>query len=165
VLDHQHGAQIALEHLLQLGHRKIAFIKGQEFNSDTSVRWQAIEEAASSLNLPISKNLVVQLEGDSPSPPPGYKVTRKLLSTHERFTALLAFDDISAMEAIRAIRDAGMGVPEDISIVGFDDIQSAAYQIPGLTTVRQPLRKMGKIAAETVLRRINRPSMEQIRLR
>jgi DNA-binding LacI/PurR family transcriptional regulator len=80
-----------------------------------------------------------------------------LLSTQERFTALLAFDDISAMGAIRAIRDAGMGVPEDIAIVGFDDIQSAAYQIPRLTTVRQPLRKMGKIAAETVLRRINRP--------
>lgn len=161
ILDHLHAAQIALKHLLQLGHRKIAFIKGQEFSSDTDVRWQAILQTAAALNIPISKNLVVQLEGDSPSPQLGYKVTKKLLAARENFTALFAFNDISAMGAIRAFRDAGMRVPEDISIVGFDDIQSAAYQIPGLTTVRQPLRKMGKIAAETLLRRINRPGMEQ----
>jgi DNA-binding LacI/PurR family transcriptional regulator len=161
VLDHRHAAQIALKHLLQLGHRKIAFIKGQEFSSDTDVRWQAILETAAALNMAISKNLVVQLEGDSPSPQLGYKVTRKLLAAHENFTALFAFNDISAMGAIRAVRDAGMRVPEDVSVVGFDDIQSAAYQIPGLTTVRQPLRKMGKIAAETLLRRINRPGVEQ----
>ena len=163
VLDHPHAAQIALNHLLQLGHRKIAFIKGQEFSSDTEVRWSAIVEAAGALNLSIAKSLVVQLEGDSPSPQLGYKVTKRLLAAQEGFTAIFAFNDISAMGAIRAVRDAGMRVPEDISIVGFDDIQSAAYQIPGLTTVRQPLRKMGKIAAETLLRRINRPGVEQVK--
>jgi DNA-binding LacI/PurR family transcriptional regulator len=162
VLDHAHAAQIALKHLLQLGHRRVAFIKGQEFSSDTEVRWQAIVEAAARLKLNMAKKLVAQLEGDSPSPELGYKVTKKLLAAHEPFTALFAFNDISAMGAIRAIRDAGMRVPEDISIVGFDDIQSAAYQIPGLTTVRQPLRKMGKIAAETLLRRINRPGLEHV---
>jgi LacI family transcriptional regulator len=162
VLDHSHAAQIAITHLLQLGHRKVAFIKGQEFSSDTEVRWRAIVEAAAALKLPISKSLIVQLEGDSPSPELGYKVTKKLLASNQPFTALFAFNDISAMGAIRALRDAGMRVPEDISIVGFDDIQSAAYQIPGLTTVRQPLRKMGKIAAETLLRRINRPGIEQV---
>lgn len=162
VLDHAHAAQIALKHLSQLGHRKIAFIKGQEFSSDTEVRWEAIREAAAALKLCVSAKLIIQLEGDSPSPELGYKVTKRLLATHESFTALFAFNDISAMGAVRAIRDAGMRVPEDISIVGFDDIQSAAYQIPGLTTVRQPLRKMGKIAAETLLRRINRPGMEHV---
>ena len=162
VLDHAHAAEIALKHLLQLGHRKIAFIKGQEFSSDTEVRWQAILEAASVLKLSIAKNLVAQLEGDSSSPELGYKVTKRLLGNHHSFSALFAFNDISAMGAIRAIRDAGMSVPEDISIVGFDDIQSAAYQIPGLTTVRQPLRKMGKIAAETLLRRIHRPGLEHV---
>lgn len=162
VLDHAHAAQIALKHLWQLGHRRVAFIKGQEFSSDTEVRWQAIVEAAARLKLNMAKKLVAQLEGDSPSPELGYKVTKKLLAGHEPFTALFAFNDISAMGAIRAIRDAGMRVPEDISIVGFDDIQSAAYQIPGLTTVRQPLRKMGEIAAETLLRRINRPGVEHV---
>jgi DNA-binding LacI/PurR family transcriptional regulator len=162
VLDHAQAAQVALNHLSQLGHRKIAFIKGQEFSSDTEVRWQAIREAAAALKLGVSAKLVIQLEGDSPSPELGYKVTKRLLANHESFTALFAFNDISAMGAVRAIRDAGMRVPEDISIVGFDDIQSAAYQIPGLTTVRQPLRKMGKIAAETLLRRINRPGIEHV---
>jgi DNA-binding LacI/PurR family transcriptional regulator len=160
VLDHERAAEIALKHLLQLGHHKIAFIKGQEFSSDTAARWNAIEEVARRLGLPVSPKLTVQLEGDSPSPQLGYKVTKKLLATHEPFTALFAFNDISAMGAIRALREFGKRVPEDVSVVGFDDIQSAAYQNPGLTTVRQPLRKMGKIAAETVLRRITRRAAE-----
>ncbi|HYL16348.1 MAG TPA: LacI family DNA-binding transcriptional regulator [Terriglobales bacterium] len=160
VLDHERAAELALKHLLQLGHRKIAFIKGQEFSSDTAARWNAIEEVARRLGLPVSSKLTVQLEGDSPSPQLGYKVTKKLLATHEPFTALFAFNDISAMGAIRALRESGKRVPEDVSVVGFDDIQSAAYQNPGLTTVRQPLRKMGKIAAETVLRRITRRAVE-----
>jgi LacI family transcriptional regulator len=98
---------------------------------------------------------VGQLDGESPSPEVGYGVTRKLLAAGESFTALFAFNDISAIGAIRALREAGRRVPEDVSVVGFDDIQSAAFQNPGLTTVRQPLREMGVIAAETLLRRIN----------
>jgi LacI family transcriptional regulator len=85
----------------------------------------------------------------------GYCVTRKLLATGEAFTALFAFNDISAIGAIRALREAGRRVPEDVSVVGFDDIQSAAFQNPALTTVRQPLREMGVIAAQILLRRIN----------
>ena len=71
---------------------------------------------------------------------------------------MFAFNDISAMGAMRALFEAGLRVPEDVSVVGFDDIQSAAYQHPGLTTVRQPLRKMGKTAAEVVLRRVRNKS-------
>jgi DNA-binding LacI/PurR family transcriptional regulator len=158
VLDHPRAAKLALEHLANLGHRKIAFIKGQEFSSDTEVRWQAVEGAARNLGLEINARLVGQLEGTSSSPELGYLVTRKLLATGDAFTALFAFNDISAIGAIRALREAGRRVPEDVSVVGFDDIQSAAYQNPGLTTVRQPLREMGVIAAETLLRRINAPS-------
>jgi len=154
VLDHVRAAEVALKHLAQLGHRKIAFIKGQEFSSDTAVRWANIERAARQLGLPITAALVSQLEGDSPSPEVGYQATRKLLATGKPFTALFAFNDISAMGAIRALREAKLRVPQDISVVGFDDIQSAAYQNPALTTVRQPLREMGRIAAETLLRRI-----------
>ncbi|MDQ6653169.1 MAG: substrate-binding domain-containing protein, partial [Acidobacteriota bacterium] len=73
------------------------------------------------------------------------------------FTALFAFNDISAIGAIKALREAGRRIPEDVSVVGFDDIQSAAFQNPGLTTVKQPLRQMGVLAAETVLHRINAP--------
>ena len=165
VLDHMHAADLALRHLLQLGHREIAFIKGQDFSSDTEVRWNAIVKLAGQLGLAINPRLVVQLEGDSPSPDVGYQVTRKLLCTREPFTALFASNDISAMGAIRALRENGLHVPGDVSVVGFDDIQGAAYQNPGLTTVRQPLKKMGKIAAQTLLQRIQRasgPTLKQI---
>jgi DNA-binding LacI/PurR family transcriptional regulator len=97
----------------------------------------------------------VQLESESPTPQPGYEMASKLLQAGHRFTALFAFNDISALGAIRALREAGRRVPEDVSVIGFDDIQSAAYQNPGLTTIRQPLREMGMTAAETLLKRIN----------
>jgi DNA-binding LacI/PurR family transcriptional regulator len=156
VLDHRRAADLALEHLFKLGHRRIAFIKGQEFSSDTQARWDGIIQAAARLGLTIHTKLTTQLEGEVPSPELGYQVTRRLLAKHEVFSALFAFNDISAMGAIRALRERGLRVPEDVSVVGFDDIQSAAFQNPGLTTVRQPLRKMGKIAADAVLRRIAR---------
>lgn len=156
VLDHDHAAELALEHLMQHGHRRIAFIKGQEFSSDTEVRWQAILNTAQKLGLKVDPKLTAQLEGDVATPELGYEVTAKLLEKRERFSALFAFNDISAMGAIRAIRDSGFSVPEDISVIGFDDIVSAAYHVPGLTTIRQPLRLMGKTAAETVLRNIAR---------
>jgi LacI family transcriptional regulator len=154
------AAEVALKHLFQLGHREIAFIKGQEFSSDTEVRWANIENVARKLGLPLSSELISQLQGDSPSPELGYEATRKLLAAHKTFTALFAFNDISAMGAIRALREAKLRVPDDVSVVGFDDIQSAAYQNPALTTVRQPLREMGRIAAETLLRRIRRSSSD-----
>src|SRR5882762_7555725 len=155
VLDHALAARLAMEHLVQLGHRKIAFLKGQEFSSDTEIRWESERGAAKELGLDINERLVGQLDSGSPSPEVGYGDTRKLLATGEAFTALFAFNDISAIGAIRALREAGRRVPEDVSVVGFDDIQSAAFQNPALTTVRQPLREMGVIAAQILLRRIN----------
>jgi DNA-binding LacI/PurR family transcriptional regulator len=154
MLDHQRAAELALEHLYRLGHRHIAFMKGQAFSSDTEVRWNAIRSAARRLRISPNPKLTLQMEGDSPSPEVGYHVAQKLLVSGERFTALFAFNDIAAIGAIRALREAGLRVPEDVSVVGFDDIQSAAFQNPALTTVRQPLRRMGEIAAVTVLRRI-----------
>ena len=154
VLDHTHAARLALELLAKLGHRQIAVIKGQEFSSDTAARWTSICDTARALGLRIDPDLVVQLDGDLPSPELGYGVTRVLLSRNRPFTALFAFNDISAIGAMRALREAGRRVPEDVSVVGFDDIQSAAFQQPGLTTVRQPLRRMGELAAQIVLKRI-----------
>lgn len=157
VLNHGRAACLALEHLHELGHRQIAYIKGQAFSSDTESRWAAIVRAARKFRLPVNSHLTVQLEGDSPGPQLGYDVTQRLLSRGESFTALFAFNDVSAIGAIRALRERGLRVPEDVSVIGFDDIQSAAFQNPGLTTIRQPLRKMGERAAETVLKRIVSP--------
>ena len=160
VLDHHRAAEIALKHLLKLGHRRVAFIKGQAFVPDTEVRWNAIMQAAAKVGLPIIANLVAQIEDNSPKPDLGYHVTQKLLAAGEEFSAMFAFNDISAMGAIRALHEGGLRVPEDVSIVGFDDIDSAAFQNPGLTTVRQPLRRMGTMAAEIVLRGLDRSNGE-----
>jgi LacI family transcriptional regulator, galactose operon repressor len=154
VLNHQRAAFLALDHLKRLGHRTIAFIRGQSFSSDTRVRWASFRQAAQRMSLPIHPRLVVQLEGDLTSPQLGYGVTQKLLAARQPFTALVAFNDISAIGAIRALREAGRRVPEEVSVVGFDDVQSAAFQNPALTTVRQPLRKMGELAAQILLHRI-----------
>lgn len=153
VVDHNRAAEIALRYLMDLGHRKIAFIKGQAFVPDTEVRWKAIVETANRIGLPISSKLVGQIEENSPSPHLGYRVTQRLLATGEPFTALFAFNDISAMGAIRALYECGRSVPDDVSVIGFDDIESASYQTRSLTTVRQPLKEMGRLAAENVLRR------------
>jgi DNA-binding LacI/PurR family transcriptional regulator len=158
VLNHARAACMAVEHLASLGHRKMAFIKGQAFSSDTEIRWEAVREAASKFDIEVNENLVGQLEGESSSPMLGYEATQKLLASGEPFTALFSFNDISAIGAIQALREAGRRVPEDVSVVGFDDIQSAAFQNPALTTVRQPLRQMGMIAAETLLQRITAPA-------
>lgn len=161
VVNHEHASHVALEHLVKLGHRRIALIKGQDFSSDTEIRWKSNLEAAARLGISVSAKLSVQLEEDSPSPQVGYKAMKKLMKNKEPFTAVFAFNDISAMGAMRALFEAGLRVPEDVSVVGFDDIQSAAYQHPGLTTVRQPLRKMGKTAAEVVLRRVRGKSEDR----
>jgi len=150
--------RLAIEHLAALGHRKIAFIKGQQFSSDTEVRWEAVRGVAKELELEINNRLVGQLEGESSSPELGYQITKRLLATEGEFTPRFAFNDVSAIGAIRALRETGRRVPEDVSVVGFDDIQSAVFQNPSLTTVRQPLRQMGVIAAETLLKRINAPA-------
>lgn len=157
VLDHDLAAEIGLKYLMDLGHRHIAFIKGQEFVPDTEVRWKSILAAAKRLDLPIYPNLIGQIEANSPSPHLGYRATQKLLGAAEPFTALFAFNDISAMGAIRALYECGRRVPDDVSVLGFDDIESASYQTCSLSTIRQPLNKMGKIAAESVLRRVQSP--------
>jgi LacI family transcriptional regulator len=154
VLDHHRAATLAIDHLHSLGHRDIAFIKGQRFSSDTDVRWDGIRLAMAAVGLKIAPQLIARLEGDAPTHDPGYTATRRLLSSGKAFTALFTFNDVSAIGAIRALREAGLRVPQDVSVVGFDDVQSAAYQNPALTTVRQPLRKMGVLAATQVLEQI-----------
>ena len=153
-LHHRRAAELALSHLHQLGHRSIAIIKGQSFSSDTEARWRAIRHAARKIGLELKPSLVTQLEGDHPTHEPGYHATERLLAVPDRFTAIFAFNDVSAIGAIRAIREAGLRVPEDISVIGFDDVQSAAFQNPALTTIRQPLHDMGVLAARSLLEQI-----------
>jgi LacI family transcriptional regulator len=151
VLDHRRAAALALKHLVDLGHERIAFMKGSPLSSDSDARWNAISAVAKQLGITIRPELIVQLEGDDSTPNLGYPFAKQLLARNQRFTALFAYNDISAIGSICAFQEAGLRVPEDVSVVGFDDIQSAAYINPPLTTVRQPLQKMGGIAARTLL--------------
>lgn len=160
ILNHQKAAELGIKHLHSLGHRKIAVIKGQVFSSDTEIRYNTIVEEADKRKIKIDKDLVSQLEGDSPSPEIGYQAAQKLLSSNKKFTALFAFNDMSAIGAIRAFKEAGLRVPEDVSVLGFDDIYAAEFHNPSLTTIRQPLFEMGSLAAETLLKRISKQNGE-----
>ena len=154
VLDHHKAAMLGLKHLQELGHREISFLKGQPESSDSQVRWLAICEVAEQLGIEIRPDRVVQLTGTDSTPELGYPFGKELLARKVPFTALFAYNDISAIGAMRAFQEAGLRVPEDVSVVGFDDVVSANLCTPALTTVRQPLKKMGRIAAETLLARI-----------
>jgi DNA-binding LacI/PurR family transcriptional regulator len=154
VLDHKRAAKMALQHLQNLGHEDIAFLKGQTFSSDSRVRWDAIVEVAEELGLRIRPELTVQIEGTDSTPVIGYPVGKELLARKRPFTAVFAYNDISAIGAIWAFREAGLRVPGDLSVVGFDDIPGAAFSNPSLTTVRQPLLRMGQIAAQSLIERI-----------
>lgn len=153
-LDNAHGIRLALEHLHALGHRKIAFLKGHTQSSDAESRWEACVEAARRLDLRVYKENVIQLKRIDDGLNPlreGYIAAERLLKSTRKFTALLAFNDLSAIGAINAFHDAGRRIPEEISVVGFDDIKAAAIVHPALTTVRQPLEQMGMLAASELL--------------
>lgn len=163
-LNHRLAAKLALSHLEELGHTQIAFLKGALVSSDAVDRWKATSDVAGELGIKIDPELVVQIDSIDSTPGLGYPFAKELLRRNKPFTALLAYNDISAIGAIWAFNEAGLRVPEDISVIGFDDIPSAAYNSPSLTTVRQPLQRMGQIAAQTVIDQIegNAEYVEQI---
>ena len=154
VLDHHHAAELALKHLCDLGHRKIAILRGQAQSADSDHRWNAVRAVSAKMGIELDPELVIQIDSPESSPSVGYPYGRQLIEKKRPFTALFAYNDISAIGAIRAFQEAGFRVPQDISVVGFDDIPAAAFHYPALTTVRQPLHKMGEIAVETLVARI-----------
>lgn len=177
VLDHLKAAELALSHLYELGHRRIAFMRGPNEIPDSEFRWDGIEQAAQALGLALDPALVTRIDsgdgngsvswsgktGHHPmSPEIGYSPMEQLLNTTRDFTAVFCFNDIAAIGAIRALSEAGLHVPEDVSVVGFDDIQSAAFCTPSLTTVRQPLNEMGKRGARILLERIANPDKTEL---
>ena len=154
VLDQRRAAELLLRHLVKLGHRKIAFMRGGSHSSDADERWEYLMAVARDLKLEIPPELKVAIEMKVSTPAMGFGPASELMSRGAEFTALVCYNDLSAIGAIRALKDRGLRVPEDVSVVGFDDILSAAYQNPSLTTIRQPLQQMGLTAARILLQRI-----------
>ena len=158
IVDNEMGAHLAVEHLYQLGHRKIAFIRGPKTLADSAPRWQGIRSFAKSTSLELDPRLIVDLpESQDPisSFEAGYKLTEELIKRKRPFTALMAFDDVTAFGAIRALAKAGLRVPEHCSVIGFDDVAACSFYTPPLTTIRQPMEAMGAMAANLVIEGIN----------
>jgi DNA-binding LacI/PurR family transcriptional regulator len=143
VFDQWNGARQGIEHLLGLGHRRIAEISGPPGNFDADMRHQAWRRYLLDNGLKPGPRVVGDWEVCS-----GYHGAKRLLRSAEPFTAILAGNDLIALGAMRALREAGLRVPEDVSIVGFDDIEEAAYFDPPLTTVRQDFDMLGRGSVE-----------------
>lgn len=158
MVDNEAGGRLAIEHLYQLGHRKIAFIRGPKMLIDSAPRWRGIQKFCQSAGLQIDASMTAQLpdsfEANSGFDG-GYRITEELLQKKKKFTALMAFDDLTALGAIRALSKAGIKVPEQCSVAGFDDVALSALAAPSLTTVRQPLEAMGNLAVNMVMEGVN----------
>src|SRR5262249_12837903 len=111
VLDHRRGAWLALNHLIELGHTEIAFMKGATVSPDSEDRWKSVCEVAKKLGIRMRAELVIQLESDDATPQLGYPFAKKLLARKVPFTALFAYNDISAIGSIRAFEEVGLRVP------------------------------------------------------
>ncbi len=147
-LDNENGAMMAVRHLVELGHRRIAFIAGPANNPDAAGRLAGYRRALQEANLEFDPNLVV--EGDLHEAS-GLMATNRLFDTGQQFSAVFAVNDQTAYGVRLSLYRKGIRVPDDISLIGFDDLPSSLYTTPPLTTIRQPLYDMGLVATSALL--------------
>ncbi len=149
VIDNVSSSIAAVQHLIKLGHRRIAYLGDQfGFQSDTE-RFGGYREALALADVAFVPELVVHGDG---KPEGGYRAMGRLLSLPGRPSAVFCYNDMSALGALRSARARGLRVPDDVSLVGFDDLFIATYTEPPLTTVRQPKHAMGRLAMEILLK-------------
>jgi DNA-binding LacI/PurR family transcriptional regulator len=145
---------MAANHLLKLGHREIGIIWDHSRYQWSTLRWKGVEKAFADAKRSISQSHVFLVEEKSSDA--GYEATRKMLLQNPKLTAICAINDLTAIGAIRAVFDSGRSVPEDISVTGFDDLWLARHYNPPLTTVAQPLDRLGQLATQTLLEKISK---------
>lgn len=156
-VDNEDGAAMALEHLYRLGHREIAFLRGPKALTSSGQRWKGVRTFAQSSGLELDTKKILELPESldaNSSFEAGVQLTTELLRRGKTFTALMAYDDVTALGAMRALKKKGLRVPEDCSVIGFDDVAQAGLSIPSLTTVRQPMEAMGAMSAGIMLEAI-----------
>lgn len=154
LVDNEVGGYMAMQHLHGLGHRRIGVIRGPDELFDSEPRWAGVQRFVAESGLRLDAADVRQLPGivDPLSGfESGMRLTAELIGSRRKHTAILAFDDLTALGAVRALRGAGRSVPGDCSVIGFDDILPAAVSSPGITTIHQPMEEMGSIAAAWVM--------------
>lgn len=147
-VDDKKGGYLATRHLLGLGHERIAFLSGPPDKLDSQNRLKGYRKALKEYRVAFEERLV---ERGNHTLRSGYEAMKKLLRRCPEVTACFAYNDLLALGAIEALREEGRLIPEDFSIVGFDDIVFAQYSNPRLTTVRQPVRELGRRSAEVLL--------------
>jgi len=148
--DDRQAARCAMDSLIALGHRKVAIVGGDREISDTSrLRYEGCMQSLQAHHIPFDEERDYQ--GVRYSYQDGYDATNKLLSDGRKFTALFAAADVMAIGVIRALRDHGLRVPEDVSVVGFDGLPLGTFLVPQLSTVSQSVHKMAQRSADILL--------------
>ena len=154
LVDNEAGGALATRHLAELGHSHIAVIRGPQEMCDSEPRWTGIQKVATQSGMHLDKRLVFELPGLA-DPASGFeggvRFAKQMIASNCPFTAVLAFDDLTALGVVRGLAESGLRVPQDCSVMGFDDVLPAEVATPAMTTIRQPLREMGLEAAERVL--------------
>ncbi len=164
LLDNEQGGRLAMEHLLQLGHKKIAVIRGPDGMFDSAPRWKGMLRALQQTSVTLAEQLTPQLpllNTPGEAFEAGRSLVKHMLKSRRRFTAILAFDDLTALGVVRGLHEAGKSVPDDCSVVGFDDVLPARVATPAITTVHQPMRQMGLKAIEHMLTLVEKPGAVQ----
>ena len=159
LVDNEAGGALAARHLYDLGHKRIAVIRGPQEMVDSEPRWAGIQKVAVTVGLEVDPKLVFQLPSIA-DPASGFegglRTARKIIASGLPFSAVIAFDDLTALGVVRGLAEAGLRVPQDCSVMGFDDVLPAEVATPSMTTIRQPLTDMGCEAANCVLQAIRR---------
>jgi DNA-binding LacI/PurR family transcriptional regulator len=164
VPDDRYGAALAVKHLVSLGHQRIAYINGPESWHSAQRRWAGYKDELAVHGIDFEPNLAQpgdwEFEG-------GYRAAKNLSQVKDRPTAIFAANDLMALGAIYAIQDAGLNVPEDIAVVGYDNREIAKIFRPRITTVSMPVYEMGKAAAELLVKQFSegREDVEEIKIR
>ena len=157
VVDQRGGMDRAMQHLYDLGHRRILLMHGRHRSLDAEERYNAMLAAARRLGLETPPELQLILETNLLTPDTAFRAFRQLLADRPHFTAVFAYNDTAAIGAIRAMADAGISCPHDVSVLGVDDIGTAAFFLPRISTASQPLEDMGVAAVKQLIARLQRP--------
>ncbi len=164
LVDNMAGGAMAMHHLIGLGHRRIAFIRGPKEMCDSELRWKGIRKVATEAGVALDPKLVFELPGLA-DPESGFKggcqFSQQMIRSGRAFSAVLAFDDLTALGVVRGLTEAGIRVPAECSVMGFDDVLPAKVATPAITTIRQPLHEMGVQAAEHILQAIQKPGVAE----
>ena len=155
------GAYQAICHLIELGHSRIAYITSRRQIWTVNQRLDGYRAALAKANLTYDEALIIQINLTLES---AYEATNQLLKVRPRPTAIFAYNDLIAVGVLQALKEAGLRIPQDMALVGYDDILYAKFLDVPLTTVRQPTRLLGETAAKVLLKRINDPAVPPERI-